>query len=360
MTAEGIQVKRARPPQQVLVERGTQAEPAVIREVFAEGPDYVIRVRNPEKKAVLPIFLFHDGTVSSEEFTAVKEALADMLRTVDAPLGVSDFGNWCEEDWKDKGGNLRPDKSIAWLMEQAYDSERDQWDATTILNLLGNEPYQKIQPHHDILITGRDLFFPGTNFVIGGADPDLGTVISTARFRQIKDAALRREVVKTAVYHEGGHVWGLPFGGKRVLEKKLGYHCPDPSCSMKQGLAVPRDFIKITEARLRAGHIYCSDCLKDLEGKRRWSAEQASDYRESTFPRHETPAQALVAAAKKITAIKVGLAEQDLQKARASLYNVLEQIGEMVGEGKVPEAQFGDLINTLNAITKFMSSLGKE
>lgn len=44
---------------------------------------------------------------------------------------------------------------------------------------------------------------------------------------------------------------------------------------MKQGLVVPRDFIEITRARLKAGHIYCSQCMADLERKRRWAARQA-------------------------------------------------------------------------------------
>ena len=63
MTAEDIQVKRARPPQKTIAERGSVDDPTVIRQIFAEGPDWVVRVRNPERKEILPIFLFHDGTV---------------------------------------------------------------------------------------------------------------------------------------------------------------------------------------------------------------------------------------------------------------------------------------------------------
>ncbi len=118
-----------------------------------------------------------------------------------------------------------------------------------------NDPYQVSMPHWEVVFTNKDLYSRETNFVIGIAQPDLSTLISLKRLESISDVGLRGETQKTEIFHEVGHVFGLPTRrrGESRLEYSLGAHCRSAGCSMKQGLRVPEDWINFTSQRLRVG-----------------------------------------------------------------------------------------------------------
>jgi archaemetzincin len=105
----------------------------------------------------------------------------------------------------------------------SYDSRRDQYHSTTILNKI------RVARHKDfdraLGVTDVDLFVPELNFVFGEADVSAGTaIISLARLRQEfyglrpNTRLFHGRAVKEAV-HELGHTCGLG-------------HCRDPHCIM--------------------------------------------------------------------------------------------------------------------------------
>lgn len=151
-----------------------------------------------------------------------------------------------------------------------------QYDGAALLSNIHFDKSQTDNPHHAIILTNKDLYAGNTNFVIGVARPDLGTVISLQRiWNSIRDPKLRNETIKTEIAHEVGHVYNLPSPrrGSAELDNKTlpggGDHCLNPGCCMKQGVSVPKDFIKITQDRLRnlGDQCFCPDCHLDLQEK---------------------------------------------------------------------------------------------
>lgn len=104
-----------------------------------------------------------------------------------------------------------------------YDSRRNQYDSTTILETLRD--ITRRDRDRVLGVADADLFVPGLNFVFGEADASAGVaVISLTRLRQ-EFYGLRRNTglfhdrtVKEAI-HELGHTCSLG-------------HCPDPHCIM--------------------------------------------------------------------------------------------------------------------------------
>ncbi|MCS7109899.1 MAG: archaemetzincin family Zn-dependent metalloprotease [Candidatus Caldarchaeum sp.] len=113
--------------------------------------------------------------------------------------------------------------------EQAYDSQRRQYNAATLLIQL--EP----SPDLILLITDRDIYVPGLNFVFGYA-PGKAGVVSTCRLDPVRTEGradpnlLLRRTVKEAV-HETGHLLGL-------------LHCTTPGCVMNFSNSVPEVDLK--------------------------------------------------------------------------------------------------------------------
>jgi archaemetzincin len=127
----------------------------------------------------------------------------------------------------------------------SYDSLRDQYHSSTILNKI------RITRHKDfdraLGVTDVDLYVPELNFVFGEADVSAGTaVISLARLRQEfyglrpNTRLFHERAVKEAI-HELGHTCGLG-------------HCRDPQCIMYFS-----DSLKDTD---RKGPGFCALCKR--------------------------------------------------------------------------------------------------
>ena len=258
-------------PTSTEVLKGLQDEPLVVKQNWPDGSVDRRRVVSPERSYQLPTFVFWDETVTPGQQTLIREAFDEMFDEVGFDKSqLQFFGNWHEEGYKDESGNLVPHKSIEWQIQSKWDSSRNKVDGERVAREMFNDPYQVDMPHWEVIFTNKDLCTPETNFVIGIAQPDLGTLISLKRLETISDVGLRGEAQKTEIFHEVGHVFGLPTGRRdhSKLEYSLGAHCKSPGCSMKQGLSVPNDWITFTTERLRAGgKPYCGECTQDLKTK---------------------------------------------------------------------------------------------
>ncbi|MDJ0270919.1 MAG: archaemetzincin family Zn-dependent metalloprotease [Aigarchaeota archaeon] len=125
--------------------------------------------------------------------------------------------------------------------ERAYNSRRRQYDASVLVNLFLNSV--KLE-ELALIITDKDLYVDGLNFVFGYA-PGRAGIISLARLDQRlyglpPDRRLYLErTVKEAV-HEIGHLLGL-------------HHCTDRGCVMF--------FSNTIEDTDRKGSIPCEACM---------------------------------------------------------------------------------------------------
>jgi predicted Zn-dependent protease len=203
-----------------------------------------------------PVNVVHQAGVSAELVQVVLEAIAELLALGNADLPVRNFGAW-EQNGEQYGG-------VEWYLDTArrMGSRQNQIHAGKLLTLMWNEPYQVSEPHYDVFIVNEDLYDDGCNYVIGCAIHNFGTVISVNRFLGL-EAKLRRECVRTEALHEIGHVFGLiPEARTANVEMSLGKHCTN-TCTMRQGLSVPRDWIQITKERLEHG-TFCPQCFNDL------------------------------------------------------------------------------------------------
>ncbi len=136
------------------------------------------------------------------------------------------------------------------LLVDGYDRERDQHDAQKILDRLQNtfiRRYAIAEPL--LLVTSRDLFVNGCDFVFGLARPSCGAaVVSTARLdnayysRMPNDDDLIDRTAKEGA-HEVGHLLGLG-------------HCSNPECVMFR----PRTLDELD----RKKKMLCPDCSETL------------------------------------------------------------------------------------------------
>jgi len=131
-----------------------------------------------------------------------------------------------------------------------YDTKRRQFDAQRILNKL-----QVYKQKHGIstpilLVTSRDLFVKGSDFVFGLARESSGVaVVSSERLRnefyaREHDDDLLVSRIAVEIAHEVGHILGLA-------------HCKDSQCIM-----FPPETLDQLDGKKRA---FCSFCQQELK-----------------------------------------------------------------------------------------------
>jgi len=133
------------------------------------------------------------------------------------------------------------------LPPEAYTSMRRQFNATAVLNIV----YPKIRCKDLVLlVTDRDLYSIGLNFVFGEAHMRKGiAIISLARLHQSFYGLKKNpelffiRTLKEAV-HELGHLFKMD-------------HCPDPRCVMH--------FSNSLSDTDKKDYNFCTNCSKYLE-----------------------------------------------------------------------------------------------
>lgn len=136
------------------------------------------------------------------------------------------------------------------LMIDGYDRTRNQHDAQKILDRLQDTITRRYETSGPLLlITPRDLYIKGCDFVFGLARPTSGVaVVSMARLRndyygRVPDDAYLIDRVSKEGAHEVGHLLGLD-------------HCNNPECVMFR----PRTLDELDRKR----KMLCSTCREAL------------------------------------------------------------------------------------------------
>jgi hypothetical protein len=226
----------------------------------------------PVNISVKPVYIMNQEGVSPLEKQAVLDGAKELIRLTGVDLTVKDFGHWRSPNFKNADGTLKRYHSVEWYLSEGMRVARNegkipQIDGDYPLTLLSIEPWrfpnQGGHNHYDILVLKSDMYSKDTNFVIGLAKAYIGTVLSVARFQEL-DEQMRYECIKTETIHELGHGFGLIPQSRTVnVETSIGKHCTNV-CIMRQGLRVPKDWIALTEDRLKYGAL-CKTCEKDLK-----------------------------------------------------------------------------------------------
>ncbi|MEM1964502.1 MAG: archaemetzincin family Zn-dependent metalloprotease [Candidatus Caldarchaeum sp.] len=126
-------------------------------------------------------------------------------------------------------------------VEEALDSSRQQFNAVTLLDIL--QPSSE----YTLLLTDRDLYVPGFNFVFGYA-PGRKAVVSTRRLDPVqyggkRDRKLYIARIVKEVVHEFGHMLGLS-------------HCRTVGCVM--------NFSNTVYDVDRKQDVFCAKCMVKL------------------------------------------------------------------------------------------------
>lgn len=130
-----------------------------------------------------------------------------------------------------------------------YDSRRRQFDAQRILNKLQLYKRKRRISTPLLLVTARDLFVKGSDFVFGLARESSGVaVVSSERLRneyyaREPDDDLLVSRIAIEIAHEVGHILGLA-------------HCDDSQCIM-----FPPETLDQLDGKKRA---FCSSCQEQL------------------------------------------------------------------------------------------------
>ena len=214
-----------------------------------------------------PVYLMFESGISPVQQSLVLQGLREILKLANTheSVKVKNFGIWRNTNWL-SGKTLEPYQSVDWYCNQAFDQKRNQLNGDQIANALASEPWQRMELHHDIVITKRDLYFEGTNWAFGCATRGLMAIASVHRFEQFiaKDKILQNQCFKTIAMHEIGHMFGLVNPKRKDIEENLGGHCVNSKCIMRQGLSL-QPWIGFTHDRLSSMNPICPSCQHDLQ-----------------------------------------------------------------------------------------------
>ena len=208
---------------------------------------------------MLPIFVMYDSGLEAFERSCIDEAVCE-FKELFPDEKVVVFGSHAVYD----GKILDAD----WYIENAKSKVIPyQLYADSILDLMASEPWQKNQPHIDVLIVSRDLTYDRLKCCFGLSGGH-GTVQSVYRYRNLNDFDERRMAIKTAVWHGLGHVFGMAADSKRTnTEDRLGSHCTNCGCAMRQATDYKECIQRAKDVKY-AGTIYCSQCIDDVRKRK--------------------------------------------------------------------------------------------
>lgn len=223
-----------------------------------------------------PIYIMFQDGLSTDVTTIACQGIAEMLTlaNVVGKVKVKNFGVWRSPNWR-TGNTLNAYESVDWYCNNALDKSRNQLHCSKLAMSLITEPWQKLEPHYDVVILKDDLYDDDTSFVFGYSWGGQA-VSSFCRFQKyVTDKRMQLEVFKTIVMHEVGHMLGLVNENRNDIVYSLGWHCTHGKCLMRQGLEL-NAWIQYTHDRLQSSSPLCSHCQEDLRNYVSWQSSKAA------------------------------------------------------------------------------------
>ena len=143
---------------------------------------------------MLPIYVAYDSGLNQFEQTCVREAMKD-FQSAFPDIKVIVFGSepWSEGDYS----------SADWYVKKAnkilQPHSKIKIDADSIINMMMFEPWQRTNPHIDILVTQYDIAAERANDVSFRVTRGRIIVQSVYRYRRLKTPT-QRKAIKTSLW----------------------------------------------------------------------------------------------------------------------------------------------------------------
>ncbi|MHB9033365.1 MAG: hypothetical protein ACYC6L_09990 [Anaerolineae bacterium] len=216
-----------------------------------------------------------DG-VTEHEYTIAAQAIEQVLRWLnlrhpaafdDPPLRIRLFGNWIIP-------LLMPDKpywGTQWYISRSYDEQVNKVITPDFLELVRQEPWQKIDPHYDMAILDQDMTdFPGplarlrsAHYTLSSSFPGTSAVLSVFRLRLLPEGQRDLALVRL-VRHSLGHALGAVDFTRNDDVARLGLelHCTN-RCVMRHAENAD-DIVDLALDERELGWDFCPSCTRAL------------------------------------------------------------------------------------------------
>lgn len=220
--------------------------------------------------------------VQDNEYNAIKYGLQKVISETDKTIIIHDFGNYQID-----GDEFN---SPDWYQEKAL-TKRDrgfgrQVSASLIDSLLREEPFQKQNPHFDVLVIDKDLTTkmndPENNFIFGYG-PYPNNIMSIKRFLHwIQNNRLRYESLAVLAAHEFAH--NLDLVGRNFNIGREGYK--EGHCNAERGFCLMEQ-VNVDGARaiweqapllFERENWLCPDCTEEISVKRKILTEKLGSF----------------------------------------------------------------------------------
>ena len=214
------------------------------------------------------IYFCKTSGVPDKEYKAIISGFKKMIAEAGRRLIMKDFGYY----ESNQGAYGSPD----WYQNNALTNRNNgfgtQISSTAIDDLLRNEPFQRKNPHYDVMIVDRDLTTTmndaANNFVFGYG-PYPNNIISIKRFiHWFGDPTLRQICLATIGAHEFGH--NLELVGRNYDEdhgELRDGHCAGRAgaCIMEQvQVSGKRTMKEQAKLLIEKEHWLCNSCIEEL------------------------------------------------------------------------------------------------
>jgi hypothetical protein len=186
----------------------------------------------------------------------------------DPPIRVRVFGNWIIPA-------LVPDRpywGTQWYVDTSFDGEVQRVITSVFLELVRQEPWQRVDPHFDLALLDQDLTdFPSPlarlrpeHYSLGSSFPGTSAVMSVNRVRRLADAQVQSWALARLICHHLGHVLGVPefTRQERVARLGLELHCTN-TCVMRHAATV-EELAERAKEEVEMGWPFCELCTREL------------------------------------------------------------------------------------------------
>lgn len=221
-------------------------------------------IKKGEPLTSRPIYVRCDETITSEEEKSIIRGLLEAKRYLPDTeiyyVGKKQYISLIDHTKLSKGQDVID--SVRKIGNQLVSSD-------IIYKILSDRGNNDNAPGRiEVFFTGHDLTDIRTNgeklnFVFGSAG-NLITVQSVYRFRSLNDYE-KDLCIKRTIRHELGHIYRMAGDLKRSnTEEKLGEHCTNSNCCMRQGMSVG-EWLAEAKQEQASGIFYCKQCINDLK-----------------------------------------------------------------------------------------------
>ena len=205
-----------------------------------------------------------DNFVTQSELEAIKRGLMETQ-----PLFGSQIICYGKDDWR-----IGRYRNAAQLMNSMPRDGSGKVNASQVLDKMKELTDSWGEPCAMIMVTGLDLRTDDCGWCFGAAKPAYKvTVQSVNRYRELS-SLFESACIKRTLRHEMGHIFCCAYSKYRSnTVDKIGIHCTNPGCSMRQTMSLNE--LKVAALEEDPRNCFCPQCLQDLRNfKDRYEKEE--------------------------------------------------------------------------------------